>query len=158
MIIERETSHAALHSAGATTVRQLAPNKFEVFPDINERDLPPLELTAAKTRKLAQLKSAADAEVAPILAEYPEVEIKTWDSQEREARAWTADNSATTPTLTGISEVRGKSISHLADKVIKKADHYRNIVSAVAGKRQALADAVGAATTVAEVEQITWES
>lgn len=116
----------------------------------------PPSLAQAKSRKLAKLKAAADAEVAPILAEYPEVEIKTWGSQEREARAWAADNNAATPTLSGISQTRGKSISYLADKVIQKADDYRDIASAAAGKRQALADAVEAATTVAEVEAINW--
>lgn len=113
-------------------------------------------LAAAKSRKLAELKSAADAEVAPILAEYPEVEIKTWDSQEGEARAWTADNNAATPTLSGIEKTRGKSVSYLAPKVIEKADQYRALAASVSGKRQALAGAVEAATTVAEVEAINW--
>lgn len=114
-------------------------------------------LEQAKSRKLAELKAAADAEVAPILAEYPEVEIKTWDSQEREARAWAADSTSPTPTLYGIAQTRGKSISYLAPKVIQKADDYRQLASNVSGKRQGLADAVEAATTVAEVEAIIWQ-
>lgn len=156
MIIERETTHAALHAAGATTVRQLATNKFEVSPDINEADLPPLELAAAKSRRLAEIKSAADAEVAPVRNQYPDFERETWPYQEREARAWTADNNAATPTLTDIGQARSKDLSYLAPKVIQKADAYRDIASAAAGKRQALAEAVEAATTVAEVEAINW--
>lgn len=156
MIIERETTHAALHAAGATTVRQLSPNKFEVSPDINEADLPPLELAAAKHHKLAELKSAADAEVAPTRNQYPDFERETWPYQESEARAWTADNNAPTPTLSGIEQTRGKSVSYLAPKVIEKADQYRALAASVSGKRQALADAVEAATTVADVEAINW--
>lgn len=113
-------------------------------------------LAQAKSRKLAELKSAADAEVAPTRNQYPDFERETWPSQEREARAWTADNSAATPTLTDIGQARGKSLGYLAPKVIEKADQYRSLASAAAGKRQALAEAVEAATSVEEVEAINW--
>lgn len=170
MIIERETSHAALHAAGATTVRQLAPNKFEVFPDIDEADLTTLELSVAKADKLEELKQAASAEVAAIRNQYPGFERETWVDQEREARAWTEANAngtalPDTPTLSGFAEERGVTVADMAARVIDKADQYRDLATSVGGKRQALRDQVNAidladyasaSDAIAAVEAITW--
>lgn len=50
MIIERETSHEALHIAGAKTVRTLGRNRYHVAPPIDVADLPAAEEEARRRR------------------------------------------------------------------------------------------------------------
>jgi hypothetical protein len=51
MRVERNTTHAALHAAGAVTVRQIDAGVFEVEPDIDLTLLDAAELDTAKTTK-----------------------------------------------------------------------------------------------------------
>lgn len=117
---------------------------------------PPPTLAEAKARKRREIAAAYSAELAAITDDYPEVERLTWDKQEREARAWTADNAAATPLLDGIAAARGLALSELVARVIDKADAWISASGAATGKRQALEDAIAAAEDVPTVEAIKW--
>ena len=51
-------------------------------------------------------------------------ERATWKSQEDEARAFIADNTVSTPTLTTLSQVRGVTVAELAQSVITAVENY----------------------------------
>lgn len=117
---------------------------------------PPPTLDEARAAKRREIDAAYSAELAVITDDYPEVERLTWDKQEREARAWAADNTAATPLLDAIASARGLTLSELVTRVIDKADAWVTASGAATGKRQALETAIAAATTVADVEAVTW--
>lgn len=113
-------------------------------------------LEQAKTRKMREINTAYEQELGAVLKDYPEEEIKSWDKQESEARAWLADNSASTPYLDGLSTARVLSKSELVARVIAKADAWMALSATTTGKRQRLEDAIQVATTIEEVEVIQW--
>lgn len=126
-------------------------------PSLAEVDPPTIANVA--TRKLAEINAASNQPLAGIRREYPQFEIDTWPDQEAEARAWIADNSAVTPTLSGIAAERGVTVAELVPKVIEKADLYRPTATAVIGKRQRLEDAIKAAEKAGDreaLEAISW--
>lgn len=114
------------------------------------------KVTVAKVKARQYINRAYEDELNVILKSYPEVETKTWDKQEQEARAWAADNTATAPLLTEIANARGLTLAELVPRVIAKADAWMQLSGAATGKRQALEGQIEAATTVEEVEAIQW--
>lgn len=115
-------------------------------------------LTRAKESKQREINNAYESEINVILINYPDVETKTWDKQEQEARAYVADNTVATPLLTEISTARGMTLDELVPRVIKKADTWVQLSGAATGKRQALETAIANANTIDELESITWNT
>ncbi|NVF15022.1 hypothetical protein [Vreelandella maris] len=124
-------------------------------------EAPPAPLADVARRKRREIDSGAARSVASIRSLYPDFERETWGDQEDEARAWTADKMAPTPTLTGIAEAREVTVEYLAPKVIQKADQYRALAASVAGKRQRLEDDIATALAAedrAGLEAIEWSN
>lgn len=130
---------------------------------------------AAFDRGFAQLKSNVVAErinrpfevaMTELVSGYPEREIASWPQQEKEARLWveylaavaagSAPPQPPTPMLDALSAARGVTKDRLAQTVVQKANAFAAAAGALIGKRQALEDAINAATTVEELEAIQW--
>lgn len=126
----------------------------EALENDMEAETPPLDV--AKATKQKGINMAYEGELSAILDKYPDVETKTWDKQESEARAWKTDNSADTPLLDALAQNRQMDMAELVDRVIAKADAWIALSGAATGKRQRLEDEIQAATTVEEVDAITW--
>lgn len=116
----------------------------------------PPTLEEAKAEKVMDINMAYESELSSILDKYPDVETKTWDKQESEARAWLADNSADTPLLDALAQGRQMDMAELVSRVIAKADAWVALSGAATGKRQRLEDEIEAATTVEDVDAIVW--
>lgn len=105
-------------------------------------------------------QAAIDAEVAHraalLAAGYPEAERASWPRQEAEALAWHADGTAPTPYIDAIAAARGVAPEVLRGKVLAKALAYRAASAALVGTRQALRDALAAATTPEAVLAVAW--
>lgn len=114
------------------------------------------QLTAAKAARLAQINTACEAAVAELAASYPAGEVQSWPQQVREAEAALANPAAATPLLTAISTARGLDVAELAVRVQAKTAAYAAASGALIGRRQAAEDRLGAATTAAEAESVTW--
>jgi hypothetical protein len=84
--------------------------------------VPTLEQT--KAAKLSEINAAADRAIATLTATYPDREISTFDKQESEARAYTADPTSSTPFLSGLSQARGVPLDELVRRVLAKADAF----------------------------------
>jgi hypothetical protein len=115
--------------------------------------------------RIIAINSASELAIAAITAGYPESEIKSWDKQEAEARAYTADPASPSPLLTALAAARGLMVDELAARVIAKADAFAAAAGAIIGKRQALEEqinaiAADAALTDGEkhqaIEQVVW--
>lgn len=114
------------------------------------------ELKQAKLREInADFKSA----MQEITSGYPANEISSWAKQETEARAYVADNLASTPLLDALADARGLTKADLVARVIVKADLFATLSGQLIGKRQAREDAINALPALAtpeDVAAITW--
>ena len=86
---------------------------------------------------------------------YPDREIRTFDKQESEARAYAADATASTPLLSALAQARGVPLDELARRVLVKADAFAVASGSIIGQRQALEDRLDACTTLEDVQGIT---
>lgn len=115
----------------------------------------PPTLEEAKTAKLTEINAATDRAIAALTATYPDREIATFDKQEAEARAYSADPTAPTPLLSALSQARGVELPELVRRVIAKADAFAVASGSIIGQRQALEDRLNACATLEEVEALT---
>lgn len=118
-------------------------------------DTPPT-LEEAQQSQLETINSAYESTVAVAKVNTPDGEVLTWDIQKIEAEDWAADNSAETPFIDGIATGRGMDRVVLIEKVLAKAEAYRDLVSVQTGIRQGLEDAIFAAETVDAARAIVW--
>lgn len=116
----------------------------------------PAELIAAAHDRINAVYTAA---VKTLTAGYPDMEIASWPKQEAEARAWAADNNASTPWIDAATDARGITRSVLAEMIIFQADAFAPLHAALTGKRQALRDAIdalGEEPTQEQLDAIQW--
>ncbi|WP_052608450.1 hypothetical protein [Leptonema illini] len=106
---------------------------------------------------LARINGQAEAALAALKATYPDAEVRTWDRQEAEARAYQSDSNASTPMIDALAASRGVSKADLVSRIIAKADAWVVIVGQVIGQRQALEDAMPTMTD-AEIEAAVFPS
>jgi len=119
------------------------------------------DAVAAKTN---ELRAACDAAFAPYAKEYGLVEMVSWETQLREANAWTADHEAVTPWIDAACAARGMSKADFVARVLAKPAPWAAISGAIVGKRLALQDQVEAiaagdgtdAEKIAAIEAVRW--
>lgn len=117
--------------------------------------IPPVPtLEEAKAAKLSEINAAADKAIATLTATYPDREISTFDKQEAEARAYSADPTAPTPLLSALAKARGLSMDDLVKRVLIKADTFAAASGYIIGQRQALEDRLDACKMLEEVRSI----
>ena len=93
-----------------------------------------------KESLLNKLADKADQLKNGLLAGYPQTEIESFYRQEKEALAWQADHSTSTPMLSQIARVRGVPLEMLIEKVIEKSSKFAVAIGIIIGQRQAFED------------------
>ena len=93
-----------------------------------------------KESLLNKLADKADQLKNGLLAGYPQTEIESFYRQEKEALAWQADHSTSTPMLSQIARVRGVPLEMLIEKVIEKSSKFAVVIGIIIGQRQAFED------------------
>lgn len=142
--------------------QQQPPEGKKLGSDENNRpawvDLPALSLDDLEKEKASEIDTKSQEFVDQKMESYPAFEMLTFERQEREARAFLADDTVATPTLEPITTARNLTVLEIATRVVAKADALNAVAASVAGQRQAyhdqLADAVQA-QDIAAVEAIT---
>lgn len=104
----------------------------------------------ARLRIIRQFEEATSS----LESAYPEVEKRTFIKQEIEARAYLADSTVDTPTLTPIATARNITVQEQAERVKAKADLYTATVAALIGRRQAQEDVIDTAADWEEARNI----
>ena len=122
-----------------------------------EDDAELVSIELLKVNKLSEINSAYDAATSSLVSAYPSTELLTFDKQESEARAYSADSSASAPFLSGLAKARGITLDDLVGRVIKKSEAFASAVATLTGQRQKYEDMLEAATTAEEVKAITPE-
>ena len=107
---------------------------------------PPPAPTTAELIAAAHVRinAAYEAAVASFTVGYPDNEISSWPKQEAEARAWEADNMASTPWIDGAVVARQIPKDQLVSLIIGNANALAPIHGSLTGKRQRLRDEIGA--------------
>ncbi len=125
-----------------------------VIPDY----VPPVKpLAELKRDVLIESEDTFESMVRTHVEGYSKTEITSWDRQEKEARAWKADNAAITPLIDSITSARGMDKDAFCDKVIVNADNFSAIVGDLLGQKQRIEDQVKVATDNAAVEAVPIE-
>lgn len=115
----------------------------------------PTELLAdAQKAAMARVNAECADRLASVRAGYPADEVESWSKQEAEARSWIADNAASTPLLSAMSDARGMPLSVLAGKIVEKAGAFAAVSGQIIGARQAAEDRIGAAADADAVAAI----
>ncbi len=115
-----------------------------------------IPLAELKQNKNDEVNKAFEGVITTMKLGYTDDEIKSWDKQESEARAYVLDAGASVPLLTAMAAAGSTTVSALVTRVIIKADLWTTNYGAELGKKQGLEDAVLVAATVNDVEVITW--
>ena len=115
------------------------------------------QLAAAKAERLGAINIGCDLALAAITTNYPSSEISTWPQQVKEAEALVIDPQANAHLLPALAAARGITVSDLAARVMAKAMAFAEVSGQVIGRRQALEDALAAATTPGDVSTVRWE-
>jgi len=117
---------------------------------IESRTDTPMPLADVKALKQSDIDAEVETSIQAMTAGYPAAERESWAVQEAEAEAYTVNNAAPTPFLSGLATARGVPVATIVTKVIANASAFKAASSAFIGKRQARSDALKAATTFAE--------
>ena len=88
-----------------------------------------------------------------VSARYGNLEQQSFEQQKKEAEAWAADNSATTPMLTTLATARGISVSDLVAKINAKVTAYNSAVATLLAEQKVLEDEVDALDTIAKAHE-----
>ena len=119
--------------------------------------VPGLSLDELRAAKQAEIRDKADVVLKARAAEYPDMEMATWDQQYQEALAYTADSAAATPLLSAIAQGRSMAVAELAARIINNRAAWVAASGAIVGQRLAYQYALDAATTAEEIEAIQVE-
>lgn len=133
-----------------------APEQAEFIGTLEYPASEAARLREAKRQALVEIKGQCDTALAELAASYPEGEIKSWPQQVKEAEVLALDADAPVPLLDAIAAARGLTVIDLAGRVTAKMQAYAEHSGALIGRRQAAEDQIDAATTLAELEGITW--
>lgn len=120
-------------------------------------EMPAVDIVTIKRKKLAAINVRCESDLAMVKASYPEGEVQSWAKQEAEARAFVADSSAPIPLIEALAEARGIPVPELASRIIAKADAFAVVSGRIIGNRQRCEDEIQAATTIEQVEAVTWD-
>ena len=109
-------------------------------------------LASVKSSKTAAIRAHFEAIIASVKADAAPYEIDSWDTQRAEYMAWESNNATPTPYVSGLAAARGMTVAALMSKIAAKVTDF----AMVQGSQHALETLVEAATTIAEVEAITF--
>lgn len=133
-----------------------APSPACVFDWPSHSWVDPRTLDDIRSAQVAAINAEARRQASALTAGYPDFERQTWPTQEREALAWHADASTPTPYLDGIATARGIAPEDMRAKTLEAVLAFRAASQYLVGTRQALRDAIHAASTPAAVFAVVW--
>lgn len=129
-------------------------NKEKVLITLTEAEKA-RQVIAKKFVLIVALNKKLDKKLESYFNQFSTTEKATWDLQLAEAKAFIADATASTPLLSEIASGRGITVSDLAQKVVEKASVYQTKVASLIGAKQSVESLIQAASTDAELVELT---
>lgn len=114
------------------------------------------QLAAAKLHRMEEFKERCAAEEKELIKHLPEIEVKSWPQQVKEAEQYVTDPLSPMPLLESIAAPRGMSAADLVPKVNQKKLVFAKLSGDIIGRWQAAGDQIEVALTLEEVEAVTW--
>lgn len=114
---------------------------------------PTAALQRAKLQKIRAIRTHFDGVVNGIKATVASYEVATWDTQRNELTMYLANQTNPTPYVDSLAAARGETRETLFPKIKAKVD----AMAALQGTQQMLEKQVEAATSLAEVEAVSWQ-
>jgi len=145
-----------IDSSGLHHVQPERPTAFHVWDWTTKVWTDPRTLAERKSQQTEAINLAFAKAATALTADYPPAERLTWPTQQAEALAWAADPSAPTPFLDGIAAARGIAPADMRARTLGSVQAFMAASQYLVGTRQALRDAIAAASSIAEVESIVW--
>lgn len=119
-------------------------------------------LDEMKAIKLIEINKDYEKAILKVQTEYiPQTEMLSFETQERESKAYKNSNyqdTSTCPFMQAIATARGMDLRTLCDKAIEKATLYRQASGSLIGKRQGLQDRIELVQSLDELNLIVWEN
>lgn len=108
----------------------------------------PFSFARAILSKRGEVVAQSRLALNTITKAYTRDEIDSWPTQESEARAWTADNTASTPLIDFLVANRPSvDKATLVGRILTNAQNYKEVSGSVIGKLQAFNDQLDALQT-----------
>lgn len=92
-----------------------------------------------------------------IATPYMMAERETWHVQQREAEAWSADQSAQVPLIAAMAQARSLPLADLAGKILENVVLFRQTAGLILGRQQAMLDRVWGAESLEELQAVSSE-
>lgn len=136
-------------------VEMTAEQKTEVTNYIDSV-MPPFAWYVAQKEHLINGKHSEA--VRDVIGFVPNEELASWPKQEEQARALLVDSTVSTPMIDGLIFARGlgETREGFATLVVQNADAYASAYASILGNYQAKMKLLNAATSVTQVNAITW--
>lgn len=118
-----------------------------------------VNIDAVRKQKHKRLIGDMRERLIAITGEIAYGEIGSWERQEKEARAWLEDNTASTPfidILLASREVAGETKADLITKIVTKAETYALWYAGFLGNIHKVQKALDAAISVDALKAVTW--
>ena len=107
-----------------------------------------------KTYNRLVLDHAYDKRLKEEQLHISEIESVSWDQQRKEAEAYNADNTASTPLLTKLAEARDITIAQMVSKVDTAIENYYEKLAVLLAKKQKVEAELRACTTLLELHVV----
>lgn len=140
--------------ASALYINQAATDSAILQAMFHTATLTPLDLPTLKAIKLAQINASYQEALDLITQATPQAEIQSWATQEREAKAYQANQEAQTPYIDSLAKARGAEKGELVAKILEKAQVFSTLSATLTGSRQKCEDAIAKAQNAKELEAI----
>ena len=101
-----------------------------------------------KTYNRLVLDHAYDKRLKEEQLHISEIESVSWDQQRKEAEAYNADNTASTPLLTKLAEARDITIAQMVSKVDTAIENYYEKLAVLLAKKQKIEAELRACSTL----------
>lgn len=104
--------------------------------------------------KLLKNNAAFEIAMSGLTSDYPPSEILSWERQRAEALAWEADSTVPTPWIDIAASARGLARDEYLLRTTAKVHQFAIASAWLIGRRQAIDDAIRAATTSESVASV----
>lgn len=108
----------------------------------------------ARTEALRANNEAYNLATLSITKDYPQLEKDTWPTQDKEIKAYKADNTASTPWIDTAAAVRGLTRADYIARTVSKIAMFEQASAYLTGLRQKYEDRIKASTDADEIEAI----
>lgn len=140
------------------TTKPCPGSNYEWNEDLDDWELP---LDTIKASRAEEIRRAADAEAASYRRGYSVSEQETWAKQEKGAKDLSIDPESTTTEANWVkllAQTRGLTVTQQVEKILAAVEIANYAAALILGKQQKLEDQIKSATSISEVESITWDS